>query len=235
MNADYTDLVASGQAPKSQPPSASAYDFTAPGIRVAFQGELGAFGEEAVHTHFGEHATAVPMRTFADVGDAVSNGEIAYGVLPVENSLVGPVTAAVEVLAASGLTVIGTVIRPIRLCLLTLPGTALDEVRWILSHPVALGQCLRFRASLPAAEAVVTYDTAGAAKEVLEARDPRRAAVASSRAAARYGLEVSAEGIEDRPDNRTRFVVVARGSGSLCSASHAAIDPGGPPPYPAEG
>jgi prephenate dehydratase len=179
-------------------------------VRVAFQGELGAFGEEAVHAYFGEGATAVPMRSFAEVGAAVATGEIGYGVLPVENSIVGPVTVAVEVLDSSGLTVIGTVVRPIRLCLLTLPGTSLEEIRWILSHPVALGQCLRFRATLPAAEAVVTYDTAGAAKEVLEALDPRRAAVASHRAAARYGLEVSAEGIEDRPDNRTRFVVVAR-------------------------
>jgi prephenate dehydratase len=175
---------------------------------VAYQGEPGAFGEEAVLSHFGAAASPVPVPDFAGVVESVLSGTVDFGVLPVENSLVGPVTAARKVLATAELDLIGTILRPIRLCLLAIPGATLEGVRRILSHPVALGQCRRFQAALPDAEATIWYDTAGAARHVAEAQDPRLAAVAGRRAAASYGLEVLSENIEDRPDNRTWFVVV---------------------------
>jgi prephenate dehydratase/chorismate mutase/prephenate dehydratase len=183
-------------------------------VRVAFQGEPGAFSEEAARSYFGEGSVTVPQREFAGVGRVVMSGEVDYGILPVENSLAGPVTAARSVLAAHPFVVLGEVVHPIHLSLLALPGTALEEVRWILSHPVALRQCLRFLARHPAAEALATYDTAGAAKEVAALGERSRAAVAGQGAAARYGLVSLADRIEDRPDNRTRFVVVTRPGGA---------------------
>lgn len=187
---------------------------------VAYQGEPGAFGEEAVLSYFGTESSPVPVPEFASVVESVLSGAVDYGVLPVENSLVGPVTAAREALATADLDLIGTVLRPIRLCLLAVPGATLEGVRRILSHPVALGQCRRFRASLPGAEATVWYDTAGAARHVAQTRDPRLAAVAGRRAAASYGLEVLSENIEDRSDNRTWFVVVrSRARGEVGNAT----------------
>lgn len=176
--------------------------------RVAYQGEPGAFGEEAVLSYFGAAAAPVPVPEFGNVVESVLSGAVDFGVLPVENSLVGPVTAAREVLTSPELDLVDTIMRPIHLCLLAVPGATLEGVRRILSHPVALGQCKRFRASLPDAESVAWYDTAGAARYVAESEDLRLAAVAGRRAASSYGLEILAENIEDRPDNRTWFVVV---------------------------
>lgn len=186
-------------------------------VRIAFQGEPGAFSEEAARAYFGEESVTVPQREFADVGRVVSSGEVEYGVLPVENSLAGPVTAARAVLSAHPFEVIGEIVHPIHLSLLALPGTTLADVRWILSHPVALRQCLRFLARHPTAEALATYDTAGAAKEVAARGERSRAAVAGRGAGGRYGLVSLADRIEDRPDNRTRFVVVTRPSGARSS------------------
>jgi prephenate dehydratase len=175
---------------------------------VAYQGEQGAFGEEAILAYFGEAAIPVPVPAFAGVAELLLSGAVHFGVLPVENSLVGPVAAARRVLANEELSVVGAIVRPIRLCLLGLPGATLDGVRRVFSHPVALGQCRQFQALLPGAEAVAWYDTAGAARHVASSGDAQLAAVASRRAASSYGLEILAEGIEDRPDNRTWFVVV---------------------------
>ena len=182
---------------------------------VAFQGELGAFSEEAVHRFFGDSVEPVPSRGFAEVGDAVVAGTVDFGLLPIENSLAGSVVGSYDVLARGGLEVLGEVVTPIHHCLLALPGTALEKITHVLSHPVALAQCQRFLQTHPSMEAVVFYDTAGAAREVALAADPRRAAIAGRGAATRYGLEVLAGDIEDRTDNQTRFLVVARPESQL--------------------
>jgi len=187
-------------------------------VRVAFQGELGAFSEEAVHLLFGDGVEALPRREFRDVGAAVARGEAEYGLLPIENTLAGSVVASYDVLAGEALEVVGEVIAPIHHCLLGVPGARLEGVRRVLSHPIALAQCTRFFLEHPGIEAVAAYDTAGAAKEVAEKDDPATAAIAARAAAWRYGLEILAADIEDRPDNQTRFLVVAR--------------PGARPPHP---
>ena len=183
--------------------------------RVAFQGELGAFSEEAVHRFFGDGADPVPCREFGEVGRAVAAGEVDFGVLPIENSLAGSVVASYDVLAGGRLEIVGEVITPIHHCILGLPGSTLAGIDRILSHPVALMQCTRKLRELDGVEAVAVYDTAGAAKEVSTLGDPTRAAIAGQRAAIRYGLTVLAENIEDRSDNQTRFLVVHPIGGDL--------------------
>lgn len=179
---------------------------------VAFQGELGAFSEEAVRTWFRAGVDPVPCREFREVGDAVRDGRATAGLLPVENTLAGTVQPAYDVLVEPGLSVVGEVILPIRHFLLGLPGTTVDSLHRVISHPVALAQCGRFLSHHPDVEALAVYDTAGAAKEVAERQDPSLGAIASSRAAERYGLEVLAKDLQDRSDNQTRFLVIRRDS-----------------------
>ena len=177
---------------------------------VAFQGELGAFSEEAVHRFFGDGVTPVPRRGFAEVGRSVASGEVDFGLLPIENSLAGSVVGSYDVLSEGTLDVVGEVVTPIHHCLLGVRGARTEEVEQVLSHPVALAQCQRFLQAHPAMEAVVFYDTAGAAREVASSEQPAKAAIAGRGAAARYGLDVLEADIEDRHDNQTRFLVVAR-------------------------
>lgn len=180
------------------------------GLRVAFQGELGAYGEEAVRLFFGPGAEPVPSREFRDVGAAVKSKSVDFGALPIENTLAGGVGPSLDVLSDADLEVMGEVVVPIHHCVLGVPGATLDSVRSVLSHPVALAQCERFFADHAQIRAVATYDTAGAALEVRRLGQTDTAAVASREAAERYGLAILAADVEDRPDNQTRFLVVAR-------------------------
>ncbi|MEX2571166.1 MAG: prephenate dehydratase domain-containing protein [Gemmatimonadota bacterium] len=183
--------------------------------RVAFQGELGAFSEEAVHRFFGERVTPIPRREFTEVGRSVADGEVDFGLLPIENSLAGSVVGSYDVLAAGDLTIVGEVITPIHHCVLGPRGATVDGLKRVLSHPVALMQCTRFLRSLKNVEAIAVYDTAGAAKEVADQGDVTQAAIAAQRAAERYDLDVLAENVEDRPDNQTRFLVVVGSSAPI--------------------
>lgn len=181
------------------------------GIRVAYQGAPGAFSEDAIATFFaGAEPVSLPQHEFACVRSAVLSGAASFGVLPLENSIHGPVHASLAAFDAGGLKVVGEITCPIRLCLLAVPSARLEQLRRVLSHPVALGQCRRFLADRPLLEAVPFFDTAGAARAVAAEGDIRSAAVASERAVAHYALDIIARNIEDRPDNRTRFMIVAR-------------------------
>ena len=177
--------------------------------RVAFQGELGAFSEAAVHQFFGT-AEPVPKREFAEVGRAVLDGDVDYGLLPIENTLAGSVVASYDVLATSPLSVVGEVITPIHHCVLGVPGATLERLTTIRSHPVALAQCTRFLQSRHGVQSVAVYDTAGAARDVAACGDPAVGAIAGRHAATRYGLQILAADVEDRSDNQTRFLVVQR-------------------------
>jgi len=177
---------------------------------VAFQGELGAFSEEAVLAWFGSSAEPVPCREFREVGDAVRDGKAAAGLLPVENTLAGTVQPSYDVIAEPDFCVVGEVILPIRHFLLGLAGSSVGDIRRVISHPVALAQCGRFLSTHRELEAVAVYDTAGAAREVAERKDPALAAIASFRAAERYGLSVLESDLQDRSDNQTRFLVIRR-------------------------
>ena len=179
--------------------------------RVAFQGEAGAFSEDAIETFFGSSTVlAVPRISFADVLDAVVGGRTDYGILPVENVIAGTIVDAERAIKQSGLREIGDVAIPIEQCLLGVRLTRMEDVSKVLSHPAALAQCKRFLAAHNEIEAVAVDDTAGAARRVSLLGDRTLAAIASRRAANMYGLDILEQGIQDDPENKTRFVVLVK-------------------------
>jgi prephenate dehydratase len=176
---------------------------------VAYQGEPGAYGEEAVSAYFGDAVDPCPMPTFTAACAAVVDGRTAAALLPVENSLAGTVGESLDALAATALTVVGELLLPVRHHLLGLPGASLEEIREVASHPQALAQCEPWLARRgwrlqPA------YNTAGAARQVAEAGDVSLAAIASPAAASRYGLVVLAGDLAAADENLTRFIVASR-------------------------
>ncbi|PYO68633.1 MAG: prephenate dehydratase [Gemmatimonadetes bacterium] len=177
--------------------------------RIAFQGEPGAYSEEALFL-LAPDAQSQPYREFRDVAQAVLEHRAELGLLPIENSLVGSIATNFDLIAESALAIVGEVVSAVHHCLLGVPGAQRAALRRVLSHPVALAQCERFLRELSGVEVVAFYDTAGAAAEVARRKDTSLGAVAGVLAARRYGLEVLAERIEDEPHNQTRFLLVAR-------------------------
>lgn len=180
---------------------------TNPRPRIAFQGEPGAYSEDAVRVFWGPDTIPVPCATFSAMLDAVKTGRADGAVLPVENLIVGPIATALDALDeySEGLTIGGTTDVPIQHALLGLPGAELTQIRTVISHPVALDQCLHFLRAL-GVRLEPYYDTAGAARKVHSDGDPTMAAVASHAAAQLYGLAVLSDAIQDRPENWTRFL-----------------------------
>jgi prephenate dehydratase len=176
---------------------------------VAIQGERGAFSEAAARRLSGEHAAVLPCRTFDDVFAAVQSGRATAAVVPIENSLAGSVLRTYELLGEAGLEIAGELLLRIGMNLIAKPGTRIDDVRRVLSHPVALAQCQRFLAAHPGIEAVAAYDTAGSVKLVMESDDATQAAIAGAHAAEVYEAEVLAANIEDHAENYTRFLLLA--------------------------
>ncbi|MEP7065177.1 MAG: prephenate dehydratase domain-containing protein [Gemmatimonadota bacterium] len=213
------DMVASALAEPEVQPMLQA---TLSPLRVAFQGEAGAFSEEAIVQLWGAEAEPVPMRTFADVMDAAETGSVEYGLLPIESTLMGGVDSAYDLLAMhDGLLIAAETIVPIRLCVLGVPGSTLADLTQLHSHPLMLAQCAHFLERYKHITPVPAWDTAGAARAVMQAGDPTRAAAGSRRAADRFGLELLADGIEDRPDTQMRFLAVARTPAPLESGAPA--------------
>ena len=180
-----------------------------PSKRIAFQGEPGAYSEEALFL-LAPDAESQPHREFRDVARAVLEHRADLGLLPIENSVVGSIATNFDLIAESALAIVGEVVSAVHHCLLGVPGAQRAALRRVLSHPVALAQCERFLRELAGVEVVAFYDTAGAAAEVARRKDASLGAVAGVLAARRYGLDVLAERIEDEPHNQTRFLLVAR-------------------------
>lgn len=178
-------------------------------MRVAYQGEPGAFSHEACQ-RFLPACEAVRKPSFADVVASVAEGETELGVLPEENSAAGVVPEVRDLLDRGGLTVLARHVLPIRMHLMAVPGASLGTIRTVVSQHIALAQCAEnLRAlGLPTEEAM---NTAGAAKELAESGDISRAVLASTAAAETYGLNILRSDMQDRPDNATRFVVLSRG------------------------
>lgn len=181
-------------------------------MTIAYQGVAGAYSEAAAAALYPDQ-TLVAHRTFADVFAALESASVGAAVVPVENTHAGPVADVYDLLRAhAGARIVAEAVVRVRHCLLGIPGASLDAVRIARSHPQALAQSEDFlsrRGIRPEA----AYDTAGAAMEVAAQADPAVAAIASRRAAARYGLAVIAEGIETSADNFTRFFALAREAG----------------------
>ncbi len=179
------------------------------GVRVGFQGEPGAFSEQAVVQLWRGLAEPVPMRTFDDVMDAAESGDVDYGVVPIESTLVGGVDVAYDLLALhDGLSVVGETVVAIHLSLMGLRGATVARVRTVRSHPIMLAQCAYFLDAHRHIVAEPAWDTAGAARTVVECGDLAIAAAAAPLAAERFGLDVIVPHIEDRPDTMMRFVAV---------------------------
>ncbi len=178
---------------------------------VAFQGEHGAYSEEAILEHFGSETATLPCESFERVFAAVESVECDLGFIPVENSLAGSIHRNYDLLLQHDLAVTGEHYLRVSHCLIGLPGAALEGIRRVISHPQALAQSERtLRTLLPGAKVEAVYDTAGSVKMVKEMGDPAVAAVASRRAAQIYELPVLRECIEDNPENFTRFQIIAR-------------------------
>jgi len=179
-------------------------------VRVAFQGERGAFSEEAAVRLLGEDISLVPRPTFESLFAAVEDGGADFILAPVENSLAGSVHWSYDLLLENELLhIAGEVVIPVRHCLVGCRGASFEEVRTVQSHPVALAQCARFFAANPQVRRVAAEDTAGSVAEVVRTNDPTRAAIAGRRAAEVYGGLILREGLEDHAENYTRFVLLA--------------------------
>jgi prephenate dehydratase len=180
-----------------------------PSPRVAFQGDRGAFSEEAAVKLLGEDIQLVPRQTFEALYASIRDGLADTILAPIENSLAGSVHRSYDLLIASGLHIQAEVVIPIVHNLIGLPGATFERITQVSSHPVALAQCERFFASHPSIKRVAADDTAGSVRDAIQAGDPAKAAIASRRAASVYGGIILREHLEDHPENYTRFLLLA--------------------------
>jgi len=180
-------------------------------LRVAYQGVEGSNSHLAAQHRYGGRrggALLTGHETFRQAVEAVQRGDADLALLPIENSTAGSINDTYDLLAEGGITVTAEVVSAVEHCLLGLPGARVEDLRQVLSHPQALLQCASFLRGAPWIEARAEFDTAGAARKVREANDPRQAAIASEQAAALHGLEVLRRGIQSEAVNYTRFVEV---------------------------
>jgi len=177
-------------------------------MRVAFQGEPGAFSEAAAAQFLGEEIETVPRATFDATFRAISEGAADALLLPVENTLAGSVVRVYDLLLESPLEICGETILPIEHHLIACPGARFEELRAAASHPMALAQCERFFEAHPSLKRVPAEDTAGSVREMMQRGDKTQASIAGRRAATHYGAVVLRESIQDNAENFTRFVLL---------------------------
>jgi prephenate dehydratase len=178
--------------------------------KIAFQGVLGANSELAIRQHFGDTVDVLPCPLLGDLFHAIHSGEARYGMLPVENAVAGAVSQAHELLMESDLRIQAEVILHVHYALVAPPGTKLEDVKFVRSHPQALAQCelyLRRRGM----KAVPWYDTAGSAADLARDCEPQTAALSPELAAQLYHLDVLEREVEDVQFNFTRFFVIGQG------------------------
>ncbi len=175
-------------------------------MKVAFQGEPGAYSEQAVFNYYGNIETK-PCESFDMVFDSVVSGECENGLIPIENSLAGSIHQNYDLLLRHDLHIVGEYLLRVQHCLIALPGVKKADIRKVISHPQALGQCaayLRGHGIKPEQ----AYDTAGSVKMLKESGARDTAAIASRRAAELYQMQILEEGIEDNAENYTRFLAI---------------------------
>lgn len=175
-------------------------------MKIAFQGEAGAYSEQAVFNYFGQVETQ-PCESFDAVFDAVISKKCETALIPIENSLAGSIHQNYDLLLRHNLHIVGEYLLRVQHCLIAMPGVKREDIKKAISHPQALGQCAGYlRAHGIKAEQV--YDTAGSVKMLKESGANDMAAIASRRAAELYGMQILEEGIEDNPENYTRFLAI---------------------------
>lgn len=176
---------------------------------VAFQGEEGAYSEEAIFGYFGAVKT-LPCESFETVFDAVNHEKANYGMIPIENTLAGSIHQNYDLLLHHKLWISGEYFLRVRHCLIALPDVKKSEIRTVISHPQALSQCAGYLHNMHGVSSKTVYDTAGGVKMLSGSDDRTVAAIASRRAADIYQMSILEEGIEDNPENYTRFLVISR-------------------------
>lgn len=179
------------------------------GREVAFQGEVGAYSEEAALQFFEPSTITKPYESLDEVFKVVEQDEVQFGIVPVENSLEGSISLVYDLLLDSSLKVCGETELRVSHCLIGSPQARLDLIKRVYSHPQALGQCKTFLKHL-GCELIPTYDTAGSVKMIKEKAIADGAAIASARAAEIYKMKIIASEIEDNPNNFTRFFILAK-------------------------
>ena len=177
-------------------------------MKIAFQGEPGAYSEQAVFNYFGSVET-VPCESFDAMFDAVMSGKSDGALAPIENSLAGSIHQNYDLLLRHDLQITGEYLLRVRHCLISMPGAIMKDIKKAISHPQALGQCAAYLRGHDIKPEQV-YDTAGSVKMLKESGALDVAAIASKRAAELYGMQILEEGIEDNPENYTRFLAIQR-------------------------
>ncbi len=199
--------------PEDQPPEVRAINLSQDksNRRIAFQGVHGAYSEKAIHSYFGEDVSSLPAPSFRDVFEKVLTGEAEYGVVPVENSLAGTIYENIDLLLRyPDIWVTGEYRLRIKHNLIGLPGSRIEDIKEVYSHPQGLMQCSDFLEKHKEMKGVPFYDTAGAVKFIAEEKDPSKAAIAGAEAAKVHGMRILKEGLETNSRNYTKFYVLAR-------------------------
>lgn len=184
-------------------------------LRVAIQGERGAFSEEAALQLLGSRVKTVPTRDFPHMFSSVARHRSHACLAPMENSLVGSIYQNYDLLLQYGFVVRGEVYLRVSHCLIAPLGTYFEDIERVYSHPIALEQCQEFFRRHPGLETVSTYDTAGSVHELVTHREAGAAAIAGKAAASYYGAKVIVEGLEDDPANYTRFFLLTMADADL--------------------
>ena len=188
--------------------------------RVSFQGERGAYSEAAAISFFNEDIETVPLPTFADVLDYTTSGKTDFSILPVENSIEGSVGESYDLLYSTSLNSIGEIYHKIEHCLIG--KGSLEQVETIYSHPQALGQCRKF-IQQNNIKTVPSYDTAGSVKIIKEMNNENVACIASKNASKIYQIPIIKEGIADKPNNYTRFLIMSKEHGKKTQRDKTSI------------
>lgn len=177
---------------------------------VSIQGYPGSFHDEAAHTYWGEGRIKIlPADTFADLADMVVSRKAQYAVMAIENSIAGTLLQNYRILRENNLCVMGELFLRIRHQLMVIPGARPEEIKQVVSHPMAINQCLQFLTHYPHWKRVESLDTALSARELIEAGDHQTCCIASNRAAEIYGLDIIAKNIETHEHNYTRFFIIS--------------------------
>ena len=188
---------------------------------VAYQGEAGAYSEQGAVALFPD-AEHRPLPSIRTVFESVEVGRTGWRLVPMDNSQAGSINETYDLFLRHGLHLVGETVVRVDHCLLALPGSTIDDLREVVSHPQAIAQCEEFLSALDVTVRA-EYNTAGAAKRIAEDRLERSAAIASRRAAELYGLEVLAERIQTYPDNYTRFGALSRDPAPLAEPDKSSL------------
>ena len=192
-------------------------------MRIAIQGQAGSFHEQAAKQWYGPEATIVPCVTFGDVFQTYARGQADAIVVAVENTIYGTINETYRHIESCGAPIVGEVTLTIQQTLITNPGTKLEDITAVYSHPVALSQCQHFlREHLPQAAQIEYFDTAGAVEFIKQQGSPHLAAIAGETAAQLYNMPILKHHIQDAQDNITRFLILDQTT-TVTDANRAAL------------